>query len=80
MVAEFVAAAVVAVMFHIVVQEGSFPAGWVGKIWMPARLPGRPGRRIGSKLMAAFAAEIFLKTDFIFAVTIKEWMLLHFGQ
>ena len=75
MVAAFVAAAVVVVMFHIVVQESGFPTDRAGRIPTLARFGGG---RIGGKLMAAFAAEIFLETGFIFAVTIKRMIVVAF--
>ena len=85
MVAALVTAAVVAVMFHIVMQEGGFPADRAGRIRPSTWFAGLADRRIGGELMAAFPAEILLKPIFIFAVTIKRIcphprLLLHFGQ
>ena len=48
MVAAFVAAAVIGVMFHIVVQEDSFPANRAGRIWPLAWLPGLPEGALGA--------------------------------
>lgn len=39
---------------------------------------GLARRCIGSKLMAAFPAEIFLETGFIFAITIKRMIVVAF--
>lgn len=78
MVAAFVAAAVVAVMRHIVVQEGGLSADRAGRILPFARFSGFTGGRIGGKLMTAFPAEIFFETGFIFAVTIKRMIVVAF--
>ena len=74
MVAVFVAAAIVTVIFVIVMQEGGLPAHRAGRVVPPARatnlpLPGL--RPIRGKLVTALAAKIFLVSVRVFAVTIK---------
>jgi|CZCB01.1.fsa_nt_gi hypothetical protein len=66
----FVAAAIVAVMLIVVVQETSFSANWAGRIFPPTICPLSPGA-FGCKLMIALTAEIFLISIFISTVTIK---------
>ena len=75
MVAVFVAAAIVAVIFVIVMQEGGLPAHRAGGVVPSARptnlpLPGL--RPIRGKLVTALTAKIFLVTVRVFAVTIKR--------
>jgi hypothetical protein len=71
-IALFIAAAIVAVMFIVMVQEAGFPASWAGRIFPLTICPLRP-RAFGCKLMMAVSAEIFLISMRIFAVTIKAF-------
>ena len=78
MVTFLVTAAVVAVMFLVMVQESGLSTDRTGRIRPCTRFSRLTGRCIRGKLMTAFAAEIFLETSFIFAVTIKRMIVVAF--
>jgi hypothetical protein len=69
-IALFITATVVTVMFIVVMQEAGFSANWAGRIFSLAICLLHP-RGFGCKLMFVVTAEVLLITIRIFAVTIK---------
>ena len=79
MVALFVTATVVGVMFFVVMKERGFTTArtaWIGTLARKSRLTDRGVR---GKLMFAMAAEIFLITMIIFAVAIERMIIVALG-
>lgn len=73
-----VAAAVIAVVFPIMVQKGGFPAHRAGRIISHLRSPWPPCGRIRRELMSTLLALVFLVTMFIFSVAIKVRFVVAF--
>ena len=69
MAAFFVGAGIVGVMFSVVMQEGSFPANWAGRVILRSGVNTFGGIR--RPLMSALFALILLMTMSIFSVAIK---------
>jgi len=71
MVAFLVAAAVIAVMLHIVVKKGGLAANWAGWVVLCDRAAGFSRWCIRSPLMPTLPALVFLVPMLIFAIAIK---------
>ena len=69
MAAFFVAAGIVGVMLSVVVQEGSFPANWAGRVILRSGVNAL--RCLRRPLMPTLFALILLMTMSIFSVAIK---------
>lgn len=73
-----VAAAVMAVVFPIMVQEGGFSAHRAGRVNFRPRTARVPRQRIRRELMPTLLALVFLVTMFIFSVAIKVRFVVAF--
>lgn len=78
MIAFLITAAVVAVMFSIVMQIHRFSTHRAGRIGSLSWPSGTAYRSIRRKLMPAFAAKILLVPSFIFAIPIKVLIVVAF--
>ena len=81
MIAFLVPAAVVCVVFIIVMKEAGFPAHrtqWIGPLARPTNLPLSRLRAVRCKLMTTNQAEMFLIPVQVFAIAIKVLIVVAF--